>query len=160
MGTKVRGPACSERVAVKAVKEGGWRWSRNSVVVRDWGSDAFTMIRARGRLKNTIDFSRAGCSMNYYTLAITVWLLFAFVLPGPASGQEERPVQPTDLNVALILMKVASAAETAPLLDEMYNGFGMARKARVGAYAIPGTNYLFLMGTSVDLLTIRSLIRP
>jgi hypothetical protein len=98
--------------------------------------------------------------MKDYTLALTVWLLFACVLPVSESGQEERTVQSTDLNVALIRMKVTSATETARLLDEMYNGSGTARKARIGAYAIPGTNYLFLMGTRIDLLTIRSLIRP
>jgi hypothetical protein len=87
-------------------------------------------------------------------------LLLALVLPLPAIGQGEEPAQPADSEAAVIGLSGGSAGETARLLDEMYNGSGTDRRPRVVVHVIPLTNCLLVRGTSVDLLTVRELLRP
>jgi hypothetical protein len=97
--------------------------------------------------------------MKQYGLVLAVGLWFASVLPFPASGQEDRPTQPSDSAVDVIDVKISNAVETARILDEAFNGSGKARKARIVVFALPMTNCLVIQATSADLLTIRALLR-
>jgi hypothetical protein len=97
--------------------------------------------------------------MKHYGLVLAVGLLFASVLPLPVSGQEDRPTQPSDSAVDVIHLKISSAEATACVLDEVFNGSGKARKARIVVFAIPMTNCLVIQATSADLLAIRALLR-
>ena len=98
--------------------------------------------------------------MRQFGLALVIELLFAMVLPPPASGQEARSRQSTDSRTEIISARAGSAAETARILDELYNGSGTDRKPRIVVFAIPMTNCLFIKATSDDLLAIKVLLRP
>src|SRR5262245_38611928 len=98
--------------------------------------------------------------MKDYGLVLAVGLLFVLPLAGPARGQEEGTLQPSDSKAAVIRIESGSAAETAHILDEIYNGARGAQKARVVAFAVPMTNCLFVMATNTDLQAIRELLRP
>jgi hypothetical protein len=64
------------------------------------------------------------------------------------------------LAAEVIRLKGSSAPEIACVLDELFNGGGAARKARVVVLALPLTDCLFIVATTADLRTIRKLLRP
>jgi hypothetical protein len=97
--------------------------------------------------------------MKQFGLLLAVGLLFAMVLPVPASGQEDRP-QPMDFKVERICLKAGNSVEAAQILDEWFNNSRTNGKPRIVVLAVPLTNCLLVKATSTDLLIIRRLLKP
>src|SRR5690349_522565 len=69
--------------------------------------------------------------MRQFGLVFMFAVSLATVLTVPASVQGQQPLPSTDLKTEIISVKAGDAAETARMIDEMYNGSGADRRIRV-----------------------------
>jgi hypothetical protein len=93
--------------------------------------------------------------MKQFGFVLVLQLLFTMFFPVPAFGQEERPIQSTDLTTEILSVGTGSAAEIAGLLHDVYPG-----GSGTVVFAVPMTNLLFVKATKEDLFNIKELIRP
>ena|SRR6266511_5002925 len=98
-----------------------------------------TVVRSPGKSEMRAYQYAACLGLTILILGVTAW----FVTPGSA--------------VQIIRVQESDAEETARLLDETFNGSG---PARIVVFKIPATQLLFIKADSLDLLTIRMLLRP
>jgi hypothetical protein len=93
--------------------------------------------------------------MKHFVCVLAIGLLFTVVTPLSAYGQEDRKPPGTDLEVAVVFLKTTNAEDVASVVKQAFNGSG---PGRVGVFAIPFTNCIFVKATRIDLLTIRQLL--
>jgi hypothetical protein len=108
---------------------------------------------------NPVGISNVRCSMKRLAPLLAAALLLSMAFPTAAAGTAQQLPQPTNAEIDLIHVG-SNAAETAEILNTLYNGARTGPEARVVVFVVPSTSYLFVRASEADLLNIRRLLRP